>query len=117
MTSETEIKNRLLQCWSLQSSTLWTSANPSRGQCGVTALVIHDNYGGEIYKTKLRNGAWHYYNQIEGKRFDFTDDQFVESVVYENITSTREEAFSDTNKKQYKYLSSAYKKLTESFHT
>lgn len=26
----------------------WSAANPSRGQCGSTALVIHDLLGGEL---------------------------------------------------------------------
>ncbi len=114
MIDETEIKNRLLKCWSLQSSSLWTSNNPAHGQCGVTALVINDNFGGEILKTKLNNGSWHYYNRIDGKRLDFTKDQFENIIEYRDTVSSRDEAFSDTNEEQYNYLSSAFKNFTKS---
>ncbi|MCK9211527.1 MAG: hypothetical protein M0P61_11880 [Ignavibacteriaceae bacterium] len=114
MIDETDIKNCLLQCWSLQLSSLWTSDNPARGQCGVTALVINDNFGGEILKTKLNNGSWHYYNRIEGKRLDFTKDQFENIIEYCDTVSSRDEAFSDTNEEQYNYLSSAFKNFTKS---
>lgn len=39
---EEEIREVLRKSWSIHSSTKWTSANPAKGQCGVTALVIHD---------------------------------------------------------------------------
>lgn len=104
------IKKCLIECWSLQSSSFWTEKHPERGQCGVTALVIHDNFGGDILKTKLDNENWHYYNRIAGKRFDFTINQFENKIEYHDIISSREEAFTDTNEKQYSYLSSVFKK-------
>lgn len=53
------ITDALLQSWSLQSSSKWTKDNPAKGQCGVTALVVNDLFGGEIMKTKLP-GGWHF---------------------------------------------------------
>lgn len=117
MIDETEIKNYLLQCWSLKSSSLWTSNNPAYGQCGVTTLVINDNFGGEILKTKLSNGSWHYYNRIEGERVDFTKDQFAEVIDYNDLLSSRGEAFSDTNEEQYNYLSITFIKVFNSSKT
>jgi len=73
------------------------------GQCGVTALVINDLYGGEILKTELKEG-WHFYNEINEKRYDFTESQFPSSIEYMDVPSNREEAFADTNDKQYNYL-------------
>ena len=32
----------------------WTEDNPSYGQCCVTALVIQDLYGGDIYECKVQ---------------------------------------------------------------
>ncbi|TWK82329.1 hypothetical protein CHCC20335_3372 [Bacillus paralicheniformis] len=59
--------------------------------------------GGEIKKTKLPDG-WHFYNFINGKRYDLTLSQFKEDILYMDIPSNRDEAYSDTNEKQYKYL-------------
>ncbi|MEH7052484.1 YunG family protein [Bacillus pseudomycoides] len=97
------INNILLQSWSIESSSKWTVNNPAKGQCGVTALVINDLYGGEILKTELEEG-WHFYNEINGKRYDFTESQFPISIEYMDVHSNREEAFTDTNDKQYNYL-------------
>lgn len=98
-----EIKNALYKSWSLKSSSKWSKENPASGQCGVTALVVHDLLGGEIKKTKLPNG-WHFYNVLNGTRYDFTESQFTDEVEYMDQPSSREEAFSDTNESQYSYL-------------
>lgn len=97
------VKNCLIKCWSIKTSSKWTVKNPSRGQCGVTALLINDIFGGEILKTKIDN-QWHYYNRIDGKEYDFTSDQFTSKPVYQNLLSNRDEAYSDTNEYQYTQL-------------
>ncbi len=79
---------------------------PSAGQCGVSALVVHDILGGVILKTRL-GPIWHFYNQIDGVRHDFTDAQFAEPITYDDLPSSREEAFGDTNASQYGFLSRA----------
>ncbi len=98
-----EFLNILYKCWSVDSSSKWSLDNPSKGQCGVTALVVNDFFGGEILKTKTTIG-WHYYNRINNKRFDLTKSQFLKEPSYLDILSSREEAFSDTNIEQYKHL-------------
>ena len=62
---------QLRRSWSIETSSRWQPGNPASGQCGVTALVVHDKFGGEILKTDV-NGAWHFYNRIDGRRVDFT---------------------------------------------
>jgi len=74
-----------------------------RGQCGVTALVINDLFGGRIVKT-LINDQWHYYNWINGQRFDFTRNQFDFEPDYRDLVSNRDEVFSDISEFQYKLL-------------
>jgi hypothetical protein len=37
-----ELKKVLFESWSLESSSKWSKDNPAKGQCGVTALVVHD---------------------------------------------------------------------------
>lgn len=93
----------LLQSWSIETSSKWTPDHPAGGQCGVTALVINDLFGGEIMKTKVPEG-WHFYSRINGKRYDFTASQFLEEITYMDIPSNRKEAFADTNETQYNAL-------------
>ncbi|WP_033717952.1 YunG family protein [Bacillus cereus] len=98
-----QIYDMLTKSWSIETSSKWTSENPVKGQCGVTALVVQDLYGGEIKKTKV-GGVWHFYNLIDGKVLDFTETQFNEELNYMDVKSNREEAFADTNDKQYDIL-------------
>lgn len=100
----------LFQSWSIQSSSKWSEDNPAKGQCGVTALVINDIFGGEILKTMLPDG-WHFYNRIDGKRYDLTKSQICEGINYQDILSNREEAFLDTNQNQYNYLKQSVERL------
>lgn len=99
----TQIEQYLLKCWSIKTSSKWTPENPYKGQCGVNSLVINDLFGGKILKTEME-GQWHFYNQIEGKRYDFTKKQFAFEINYQDIESNREEAFADTNEFQYSTL-------------
>jgi len=104
--NKTKLQEALFSTWSLQSSTRWQSDNPALGQCGVTALVVQDHLGGEILKTRYGN-LWHFYNLIEGVSADFTVSQFDDKITYDDIPASPKEAFADTNKDQYDYLSSA----------
>lgn len=97
------LQDAIKNAWSIKSSSKWTIQNPAKGHCGVTALVVNDHLGGEIFKTRLPEG-WHFYNIIEHQRYDFTLSQFSESIIYEDILSNRNEAFMDCNEKQYMYL-------------
>lgn len=103
-----QVSKALENAWSKESSTLWKPENPAAGQCGVSALVAHDWLGGQILKTRYQD-LWHFYNRIDGRRIDFTECQFAEPIVYDDVISDRDEAFSDTNAVQYTYLSAAVK--------
>ncbi|QSG00536.1 hypothetical protein DI291_19540 [Bacillus paralicheniformis] len=93
-----QIMKALYKSWSSDSSSKWSQDNPAKGQCGVTALIVNDLLGGEIRKTKLLEG-WHFYNVINGKRYDLTISQFKEDILYMDVPSN-----TDTNEKQYNYL-------------
>ncbi|HGO9412444.1 TPA: hypothetical protein ACLBZX_000755 [Bacillus cereus] len=108
---EKRIYEALIKSWSIETSSKWTIENPAKGQCGVTALVVQDIYGGEIKKTKVRE-VWHFYNFIDGQRFDFTKNQFNGKLNYMDVESNRKEAFADTNEKQYSILK---EKVTKEF--
>jgi hypothetical protein len=65
----------------------WSVANPSRGQCGSTALTIHDLLGGELLIAEVlrsdgsRQGV-HYWNLLpDGTEIDLTRDQFASNEV------------------------------------
>lgn len=53
----------------------WSEDNPSLGQCCVTALVIQDQYGGDIYSCKVGNNS-HFVNIINERIVDKTAEQF-----------------------------------------
>ena len=96
---------RLRQSWSIETGRHWRRDNPASGQCGVTALIVNDLFGGSILKTDV-NGAWHFYNLIDGRRVDFTMSQFSSPIFYDDVPSAREEALLDCSSEQYDLLSS-----------
>ena len=73
----------------------------------MTALVAQDHLGGEIMKTRVAE-AWHFYNVIDGRRYDFTETQFDLPIVYEDRKSNREDAMTDTTLRQYEALSARF---------
>jgi len=101
-----ELPAALVKSWSLASSTKWTAENPALGQCGVTALVVHDLFGGDVLKTPYGD-IQHFYNRISGRRLDFTASQFSAPIEYLDLPSDRREAFADTNAEQYASLRKA----------
>lgn len=83
-----DLKKYLLKGWSIKtsSSTLWSADNPAQGQCAVTALIVQDYLGGEIFKTYALTPSGkvsHYYNCIGGKEVDLTRDQFAIDTMFE----------------------------------
>ena len=96
--------------WSVETSRQWLPGNPARGQCNVTTLVVHDLCGGEILKTEAP-GGWHFYNFVNGERYDLTESQFDVPVHYANLTSDRAEAWAGTTKENYSVLKARVVKL------
>ena len=94
---------QLRRSWSIETGSGWQPGNPASGQCGVTALVVQDKFGGEILKTDV-NGAWHFYNRIDGRRIDFTMSQFDSPIGYDDVPSSRDEALGDCSRQQYVLL-------------
>ena len=98
-----ELYEKLKTAWSNESSTTWSAEKPARGQCSVTSLVVHDLFGGEILKTQKRGGM-HFYNKIDGVRWDLTISQFDYPIPFEDWPSNRDEAMADTSPVQYAAL-------------
>lgn len=65
----------------------WSPANPSRGQCGTSALVIHDLLGGDLMFAEVlrQDGSkqgHHYWNRLpEGGEVDLTLEQFAPDEI------------------------------------
>ena len=90
--SEDKIRTALLQSWSLETAIQWQPDKPALGQCNVTALLIEEIFGGKILKTGFEN-IFHFYNEIDGRRYDFTDSQFDSPIEYEDLQSSPDEAW------------------------
>jgi len=86
-----DVARAIRKSWSPASARQWSADNPAAGQCNVTALLIHDLFGGEQLKTPLPEGD-HFYNRIGGRRYDFTDSQFAQPISYLDAPATRAEA-------------------------
>ncbi|MFG3051254.1 hypothetical protein ACGFZP_09935 [Kitasatospora sp. NPDC048239] len=59
----------------------WRPDNPARGQCGVTAMVVHDLLGGELMMGEVHVGGvrtdLHWWNRFTtGVEIDLTREQF-----------------------------------------
>ena len=66
----------------------WSPDNPSRDQCGMTALVVQDVLGGDLVLAEVHvdgvKVGHHYWNVLpDGSKLDLTGDQFLpeEEVV------------------------------------
>jgi hypothetical protein len=98
---EAEIHRALLATWSERTQPAFCRSTPSYNQCAQTAIAIYDTFGGEILRTKITMCTGelidHFYNRIDGHRYDFTDGQFELSdfrkpIVYLDTLSSRHEA-------------------------
>ena len=77
--------------WSLETcdptdTAQWTPENPSRGQCAVSALVVHDFFGGQLLEAEVlfddgsRQG-FHYWNRLDRGDVDLTSEQFTQQEI------------------------------------
>lgn len=71
----------LRQCWSKETAypscqLEWVPNDPSYGQCAITAMLVHDLFGGTIHRIRVSGGGTHYFNRINGHYIDLTREQF-----------------------------------------
>ncbi len=105
------IQGILRRSWSLATSSKWTMQNPAAGQCNVTSLLVHELFGGDLLKTPLLQGD-HFYNRIEGVRYDFTESQFDQPITYSDIPADRAEAERGATSTQLAALRAAFTRQT-----
>jgi hypothetical protein len=66
--------------------------NPPEGQDTLISLLIHDVFGGEILKTRMKKG-WHFYNRVDGEKVDFSNPENSPSIEdkFEDIPASPDE--------------------------
>lgn len=104
-----DIQRSLRKAWSLSTASQWTAGNPAAGQCNVTALLIHELFGGDLLKTPLPAGD-HFYNRIGGERYDFTASQFERPIVYMDLPTDRADAEQGATSDQLAELRAAFQR-------
>ncbi len=80
----TQLEQVIRESWSRDTSDNpdeWSPTNPSRGQCDITCLVVHDLVGGELLGADVYLGEerieGHMWNRLSsGVEVDLTRDQF-----------------------------------------
>ena len=107
-----EIEDALRASWSLDTAEAddgWTPGNPSRGQCDVTSLVVHDLFGGDVLVADVfREGERveaHMWNRLPGgMEVDLTRDQFRNGeVIGEPSVRRRPELFDPDHPRYHRY--------------
>ena len=83
----------------------WNEQNKTLGQCSITAFLVQDIFGGDVYGVPLEDGNFHCFNKIGDIVFDLTSEQFGERKLnYNNVKlQSREEHFSK-KEKYHRYL-------------
>lgn len=110
--SPRELYSALSELWSADTCAprmrdRWTPENKTLGQCSITAFLVQDIFGGEVFGIPREGGNFHCYNVVDGCTFDLTSEQFGDEVlVYENNPRQfREVHFSKAEKRlRYEYL-------------
>ncbi|WP_246868948.1 hypothetical protein [Saccharopolyspora sp. ASAGF58] len=64
----------------------WHPGNPARGQCGTTALVLNDLFGGDLMRGDVHRGSewvdYHWWNRLGGGvELDLTRGQFASNEL------------------------------------
>ncbi|WP_030377172.1 MULTISPECIES: YunG family protein [unclassified Streptomyces] len=87
----TDIERAVRRGWSAETATpeyreRWTTDNPARDQCGVTAMVLNDLLGGELLRGEVhvdgRRVDYHWWNRLGmGIEIDLTREQFAPEEI------------------------------------
>ena len=93
----------------------WNKFNKTLGQCSITAFLVQDIFGGDVYGIKIGENSYHCFNKINGIVFDLTSEQFDEVLDYDNsVLQSRNTHFSKEEKhERYLYLKKKLKDYLE----
>ena len=94
----------------------WSSDNKTMGQCSVTAFLMQDVFGGEVYVILRTGGNYHCFNVVGDCIFDLTSEQFGDEIL-DYIVCTKQSRdihfASEEKRKRYEYLKA---KVAEVLH-
>lgn len=96
----------LMGCWRRETCAprlreKWSEASPTCGQCSITAFLVQDIFGGEVYGVPNGDGSFHCFNVVGEAVFDLTSEQFDHPIVYTtDFPQSREVHFAKTEKKE-----------------
>lgn len=79
----------------------WSEDNRTLGQCSITAFLVQDIFGGQVYGILRPGGNYHCYNVVDGHVFDLTSEQFGGEVLsyQDNPEQFREVHFAKEEKR------------------
>ena len=122
------IKRALEQAWCKETSFLpddWSSDNPARGQCVVTALIVQDYLGGDIIRYEVIGAGIQekdYANVLsDGNVIELTESQYPKDITkilapvnLKGFPSIREKRLAEANtRKRYELLLDRVKSYLE----
>ena len=117
------------ECWCVETCAprlrdRWSEENKTCGQCSITAFLVQDLLGGEVYGIPLPDGNFHCYNVVDGVTFDLASEQFAAKfndgverpLCYENNPlQSRDVHFAKEEKRlRYELLRTKVENLMES---
>lgn len=89
----------------------WTPLNKTLGQCSITAFLVQDIFGGEVFAVMTENGNLHCYNRVQGVTFDLTSEQFgdkASELKYDcklpQSRDSKDHFEKDEKRERYEYL-------------
>ena len=70
----------MLGCWRRETCAprmqeRWSETNPTCGQCSITAFLVQDIFGGEVYGVPPGDGNYHCFNLVGDAVFDLTSER------------------------------------------
>jgi hypothetical protein len=114
MFKEKVVQEALNRTWDWDLNPGMSPFNPANGQDREIAMLIFNLFGGEILKTPSKK-TWHYYNRINGERFDFTLSKvgkIFKRKRFKDIPSNPDEASQNVDQSDYFNF---YMKFVKSF--
>jgi hypothetical protein len=119
-----DLYDALTHSWTRETCTArlrnkWTEQDYTCGQCAITAFIVQDIFGGDIYEVPLETGGVHCFNLIDGMAVDLASEQFgdkVKDLDYAHATiQDREFRMQEPQKKdRYELLKSNLKAYLDS---
>jgi hypothetical protein len=113
--SQRDLYDILAESWCAETCTPrmrkdWSDENKTLGQCSITAFLVQDICGGQVFGIPLHDGNFHCFNVVDGHTFDLTSEQFPDQLDYSDCYEQfREKHFARQEKRErYELLKSIF---------